>query len=877
MKPLKLTLSAFGPFAKETTVDFTRLGGRGLFLITGDTGAGKTTLFDGIAFALYGMASGGGERRDPSAFRSHFADAKTETFAELVFEHRGKTYTVRRNPTYIRQGYKTPRAHDAGMVCAESGEVWDGAREVTQAVIELLGLDEKQFRQTMMIAQGDFLRILHAKSDEREKIFEEIFGTQLYDHIERCVTERWKGVRDARRETMLRYEQLFGSMKLDAQREGEAAILAFSGAPDRADEAAEAFRALCEADSEELQRLNGEAEIADALRMKAQEVLQTGRMMNFALDRLAEARRQLAFENRREEEIMALAVEKIAAEKARAVGRAEESSARLAGECKRMQVNLAEARARMADAEKTCAAAEARFAQAAVEWEKQPEAMVRAKNLKRAVGELRILTGLVDRTRAAYVRHKQEAKAVAEAQAQYDRVFERFMRSQAGLLARSLEEGKPCPVCGSLHHPTPCPMPAQSASEEDVDRAQRLLKERMESEQVVSADCLKLKTQSLEQRKMIEDMLGCDVNISDAPGEEMSVQEEYHALCANLEAAEKNYRAAEREVTRARKELAAAQSAGETLASHLKHLERESAAAQQEYFRAMERAGFGDEESYRTAQRSDEEIGRLQSRVEEYDRNRAALRATIAELSEHTKDQEKVDLEAAAALVEERRTKCERVQALRQALATRVEVNQAVLKRLRAIARELVRVRGEFDLYDNLYRTLTGQLAGANKLSFETYILQYYFRRVVAEANKRLTRMSAGRFYLHCQEEASRKNVKTGLGLDVYDAFTNLKRDVKTLSGGESFLASLALALGFADVVQASSGGVALDAIFIDEGFGTLDEETLMRAMNALLQLSEGDRLVGIISHVAQLRELIDAKIVVTRNASGTSAVQVLK
>ena len=187
MKPIMLTLSAFGPFAGLTEVNFAALGSSGLFLISGETGSGKTTLFDGISFALYGSASGGDKRRDSSAFRSHFADAKTETFVELVFEHRGNTYTVRRNPTYTREGYKTPRNHDAYMFCAETGETWDGVKEVTQAVTGLLGLDETQFRQTMMIAQGDFLRILHATSAERERIFEEIFGTQLYDRIERSI------------------------------------------------------------------------------------------------------------------------------------------------------------------------------------------------------------------------------------------------------------------------------------------------------------------------------------------------------------------------------------------------------------------------------------------------------------------------------------------------------------------------------------------------------------------------------------------------------------------------------------------------------------------------------------------------------------------
>lgn len=245
MKPIKLTLSAFGPFAGEMTVDFAALGSSGLFLISGETGAGKTTLFDGISFALYGSASGGSDRRDSSAFRSHFAASKTETFAELTFEHRGRTYTVRRNPTYVRQGYKTPRTHDAHMTCAETGESASGAREVTTAITELLGLDEKQFRQTMMIAQGDFLRILHAGSAERERIFEEVFGTQLYDRIEREVSQRWKTARDARRDALLKYDQLFTSLRLDA----DDPLCELRTAPDRADEAAALLDERCKSAS----------------------------------------------------------------------------------------------------------------------------------------------------------------------------------------------------------------------------------------------------------------------------------------------------------------------------------------------------------------------------------------------------------------------------------------------------------------------------------------------------------------------------------------------------------------------------------------------------------------------------------------------------
>jgi len=204
-------------------------------------------------------------------------------------------------------------------------------------------------------------------------------------------------------------------------------------------------------------------------------------------------------------------------------------------------------------------------------------------------------------------------------------------------------------------------------------------------------------------------------------------------------------------------------------------------------------------------------------------------------------------------------------------------VNAASLKRLKAVARELDAARDRYSMLDNLYRTVTGQLAEAEKIAFETYILKYYFRRVILAANERLGRMSAGRFYLSCQEEPVKRNTKSGLGLDVFDSFTNHKRDVKTLSGGESFLASLALALGFADVVQASAGGVRLDAMFIDEGFGTLDEETLMRAMSVLVRLTEGDRLVGVISHVPSLRETIDAKILLRRTGNGDSKCEVVR
>ena len=866
MKPIRLTLSAFGPFAGEITVDFAALGRRGLFLISGDTGSGKTTLFDGVSFALYGSASGGGERRDASSFRSHFASDITETFAELTFDHRGRTYTLRRNPTYLREGYKTPRTHDAVMTCAETGESWEGAKEVTAAVTALLGLDEKQFRQTMMIAQGDFLRILHASSIERERIFEEIFGAQLYDRIENGVAQRWKTARDFRRETLLRYEQLFDGLRAPS---GE--LLALRDAPDRAEEAIALLDAHCKASADRLSQLEADLADAESRLSQAQEQLSTGRMINDGLDRLTRAEADLAREQSRAAEFAQLAETRDRAERAREVNRAAENAARLKRELSQRREQLRSAQSQQASAHPAAEAAEERLRAATDAWNRLPDLRARADALKRAAEDLTKLAGLVQRTRETYVRHRAARQQVDAAQSAYSAAFDAFMRSQAGLLARELRDGAPCPVCGSVHHPSPCALSPESADREDVERAQALLRQRTDAEQALSGECLQLKARSLELHAGVQTALGRDVVIGDAESEAAAAKREWMALNAKIDGADREYRRAVADAEQARKRLTAAASACETLSAQIDALAREAEQARADCVRALEQSGFPSESDYLAARRDDREISRLQSAVEGHERQLVHLRQTLADLSERWQGRERVDLTAAEQRAQELDRRRKALLDARQAQATDCEVNAVALRRMRTVARELDRAREQFDLLDNLYRTLTGQLAGRDRISFETYVLQYYFRRVILAANDRLGRMSAGRFYLTCQEEPAKRSMKTGLGLDVFDAFTNRKRDVKTLSGGESFLASLSLALGFADVVQSSSGGVRLDAMFIDEGFGTLDEESLMRAMAALSRLTEGDRMVGVISHVPLLREMIDARLVVTRCDDGSS------
>ena len=1177
MRPIRLKLSAFGPYGKTAEVDFSRLSG--LFLITGDTGAGKTTLFDGVSFALYGAASGGDARRDSASFRSHFADPKTPTFAELTFSHLGKTYFIHRNPTYLREGLKTPKQHDAEMTCLDDGRQWLGAREVTQAVTALLGLDEKQFRQTMMIAQGDFLRILHAKSDERERIFEEVFGTQAYSRLSRSLKERWSEKRAARDQSLVRYGQLFEELRLDGGGPDAQALKALAAAPDRADEAAALLTALCEADAEKLDALDAEILRAEANRKAAQERLNTGRMVNDGLSRLAQTRAQLAEAEAQSETMGALSMERDAAERARRTAKFEEETARIREEGVSRRRRLDEERARLTAAAAELDAAEAALSATDADWQALPalrtridrlsradQALRRAETLscrvaqaremlkqaqeRRAEAERALRAAEAAQTEAAAGRARAEvlsraaeslkrmaalseetdsaeadyrsAKAEADAaRAEADAAFDAFMGSQAARLARSLREGEPCPVCGSRAHPAPHPA-AEGAPNEDGVRLAQQRSEKMDAQaRKLSAEAVARRAQLLELNQSLTTELGREIAPAEAPGESRraaaearallvridetaealrrariaaeaadaearrgseslaadqaslrallqeaqaamareeatsnfantnsaahptgealsarheyaaeagtfdnlaasdssaadargyadangipqpsgaalsarredaaeagtpdnlaasdssaagtrgyadandiprrsgealaarredaaeadafgnpaafdgramdargcaeaasiacrsgaalaarredateqnestafppsgessaeasdipspeailsrrgEVERELGALNARVERVERERRAAEERAKAARSGRDGARSACDTLDAQCERLRSDWLKAKADFAAALSEQGFADEAEYRAARRDDGQISRMQSKIEAHAQSLQTLGQSLSELRQRWEGAQPVDFDAAGRALAEAEEALAQRRTERQALSTRAEVNRSALKRLRAEAVRLGRVRAEFGLCDNLYRTVSGQLAGAERISLETYVLQYYFRRVVAAANQRLTRMSAGRFYLECRMEEGKKNTRSGLGLNVLDAYTNRERDVKTLSGGESFLASLALALGFADVVQASSGGVRLDTMFIDEGFGTLDEETLSRAMAALTRLTEGDRLVGVISHVAQLRESIDSQIIVRGSPSGS-------
>lgn len=332
----------------------------------------------------------------------------------------------------------------------------------------------------------------------------------------------------------------------------------------------------------------------------------------------------------------------------------------------------------------------------------------------------------------------------------------------------------------------------------------------------------------------------------------------------------------------ARREHQAAQSALEAARALLSgsRSEREAQAASAldadaAWRNALGEEGFSGEDDYRAALVDEAEENAMAARLARYESALSAAEAALASLAELWEGRQPVDGEALRRRTEALRARTEALLRVEKDAQARLSHDSCLLPQLKRAVDEVERCLEDFGVLDDLYRTASGNVRGARKIPLENYLLQYYFRRVIIAANVRLTRMSEGRFSL-CQKQEEGLGGKAGLALDVLDRHTGKVRDVGTLSGGESFLASLAMALGFADVVQARRGGVRLDTLFIDEGFGTLDEETLLRALNVLEELAGGRRLIGVISHVAALKECIPRKIEVRASPAGGSAVSVV-
>ncbi len=916
MRPLKLTVSAFGPYAEKTEIDMAALGESGLYLITGDTGAGKTTIFDAITYALYGEASG--ENRDPSMMRSKYAEPDTATYVKLVFECGGKEYAVKRNPEYTRQakrggGTTTQRAEVELILPNE--RIVTKTREVSEEIRNIIGLDREQFSKIAMIAQGDFLKLLLAPTSERQKIFRDIFKTKRFDDLQ-------NELKSAASAAFAECEKLSGeiaryadSAVYDDEKHGEI----FGAEYVRADAAVEALTEIIETDEAKSEKLAAETErlakrLEDMNRRigKAEETEAARKALAEAETKLKEAEPELALLKNNLDAERAKQPERVKLESEAAVLESAlpeyDESDKISGVLKTKQSEAANENQKAAalknkikeitgaltelkiEREKLSGAGERREKLAA-EVDKAETREKRLTELAQRMDELEKHRNRLNEAWAKKEKTRAETEALKDIS---DKMNTAYLKEQAGIIAEKLKDGEKCPVCGSTSHPDLASKsetaPTEAELDEIADRIERA--ERIEHQANEAYIEMRRHEASLAgecENRGAELMNAADLDeiterLSDAADEaeeelkrlrtELKTEKSRAARAAELEIlipeTEKGLREVEASLAGSEKKIAALGAEIDEKSGALKKL--------------REKLKYGSRaDAEKRLQKIGSEIGNIEAALKSAEKSFekrsaevSALRGSVKSLSERLSDVPVIDLEKLAAEKAELDRDSARARETSADLALAIKTNISARDGIAASAKKLAAAEKRYTAVREMADTAGGTLRGREKVMLETYVQAAYFDKIIACANTRLLVMTDGRYELRRQAEADNNRSQSGLELSVADHWSGTERSVKTLSGGESFMASLALALGLSDEVQASAGGIVLGTMFVDEGFGSLDEDSLRQAVNALSGLAESSRLVGIISHVGELKQRIDKQIIVTKQKSGGSRVKIV-
>lgn len=917
MRPLKLVLSAFGPYAGRTEVAMDALGESGLYLITGDTGAGKTTLFDAICFALYGEASG--DSREASMLRSKYALPQTPTYVELVFWHRGKEYLIRRNPEYTRpktRGEGVTKEAAAALFSLPDGQVLTKIQEINRAVTELLGVSREQFSGIVMIAQGDFRKLLLADTRERQKIFRELFCTNRYQLLQNALEEARKEAAAACEDAEKSMAQYLSELKCAPESVlGEETALAREGKM-LPTETIELIGKLLQEDMaeedrllRELEQLRAGLERINAEIGRAQERQRTEQELSEIRKKLEELKSE--GEKYKERLAAAKAVLPKKEELLRESALLEkelpeyEKFERLKKELKDLQREKAGLQSRLAVKEQELAAGEQRLTaykeelsllgeesgekeKLAARWQELAEYLKTLGGIEAAYEELAESQEKLTAAQAAY---RKDSEYYRVKKQEYDALEQAFRDNQAGILAAALQEGSPCPVCGSTKHPHPARQVCEAPGEEELKSARKQLeadRKRAETSSSAAGTLCGIVTSRREQlcelmRRYLQtkEIEGLPVVLSDR---RRAAVEEQRTLEKELEESKKRTSRRAELLQRLPEAEAVYQKCFQELSGQREALggicvRLETKNAQYEERRAEMRFA-GKEEAEK---RRREIAGRIHLLQEEADAAEEEERAYRERM--HTLEGQKESCLRALEQMrsyepekllkerEMRKTQQDLLRKTQQEISTRLSVNEEVRKNTVKRAEELKRGEARLQWIKALSDTANGRLSGKEKIMLETYIQMTYFDRIIRRANLRLLQMSGAQYELKRMTQADNNRSQSGLELGVIDHYNGTERSVRTLSGGETFMASLSLALGLSDEIQQNAGGIQMDTLFVDEGFGTLDTNTLDQACRALADLTEGHRLVGLISHVSELKEKLERQIVVTKEKSGGSRI----
>lgn len=924
MRPQKLILSAFGPFAEETVIDFTRFKD-GIFLISGETGAGKTTIFDGICFALYGEPSGSYRKQD--MLRSDFAKDETETKVVFLFSHRKKQYKIERNPSYMRKskrGDKMTRQSPYAVLYQEDEIVTTGSQQVTAQMEEILGMDRMQYQQISMIAQGEFLKLLYAKGKERSEIFRKIFGTWYlyefqekikrrhlsckyeYENLGNTLLEQEDNIfvsKDAeeyeeytrylkQKHQIVEFMDVVKRYQYRKQQEYEN----FQKQKETQEELYQKQRIVFSQITEKRQKIKDIKEEIKELIVQEKENKAEQRAIKKEYDHIQKElpklhKNELRFQELQKQikqykELEALEKKKESLKNAkeRTIRQQEETEQKKENERQR-ELKLLEFLRQADEIETQYDHLQKEELKLHVQTEKNHEL---CKEKEAYFEKLRIYEEVGEVYDKIRMQRKEYRDRLSDWQDRYD-------CNQAGLLARNLIDGHPCPVCGSLHHP-------KTADFKESDITQEMLRALREETELIDRQ-YNTAFAKVKQSKGIVEI--CKEQLCKKSGKR---SEEFEKLDEIYEISLRQYKKVKKEFERIKKQKekiaeqrVKVEKSKERQLNYVEKLQeiagkshekdslyKQTEARIEEICKNLEYKTYKD--ASEEQQRLSDEIDQMKFNKEEIEKKKESveiqevhIKAAIEEkentlssvtkqLEEHKEMNEEIsDFRKFETKLHQMKKEIQKQNQNLEQLNQHISVNEQSIRFMDKKMEEYKEAEMNYTLLKDLSDTANGEQKGKTKISFERFVQSVYFDLILAAANERLSVMSEQRYYLFRKEENDINKGSSGLELEILDEWTGKRRNVRSLSGGESFKAALSLALGLSDVIQNKKGGIQVDTIFIDEGFGTLDADSLNKAMQIINSLSlEGNKLVGIISHVDELKDQIDQKIEVYKDHAGS-------
>lgn len=850
MQLKKLTMQAFGPFKDKVEIDFEKAKiDRGLLLITGDTGAGKTTIFDAICYALYGESSG--TTRKTNSLRSDFSSPDTGTYVKLEFYHNNKEYFVRRSPEYMRKS-KRGNGETKQPATAEfeiNGRMETKTNVVTKEIESLIGLDFKQFRQVAMLSQGEFTKFLLASSDEKTSIFRKIFNTDIYSNI----TLKLK-------EDLVLKEQKYKRTKEEIEKEKNK-ITDFNFSNLTNDQLSKYLEEKIISDEKALEE---KKKVVDKLNEK----ITTKKV---ELEKIEETNRKIKELENSKEKLQLLQKNNVMIEKEKGI---LDYNLHKAPKISNLLNLINKEQNNLKDTTKSLNTSKEKLTALKLLYDKNKEIYAdldkygdRVTDInKKIVSTKEKLKNLIKfkELNNSLIINEAKLKEILDEETlehnKYNKLSRNYYLNEAFILAEILEDNMPCPVCGSYDHPHKALKNDYSITKEDLEKQNEILSKIIDTRKTHES-----KIDSLKQNIK-------ELNLDSYTDVDTTINE-LNTLLDSLNNKLKEIKDSYNKLLKEKTDLTTDISKGEREIELYNDTILKSNADIEKYTKDLNdlyielNTSYDDFEQKKITQ---SELNTLSTKIKAYDTECNKYMTTIELYTKEVGTKEIINID-------------DKVEELNKNISSYELLNSeyndfyAVLKKEKEVANNikvyignLKREEKEYLTVKLLSDTANAKLIRKQRITFENYVQSYYLNNVLVEANKRLIKMTDGRYDLRKKEVSSSLTEKMGLEFSIFDSYTGKEREVSSLSGGEKFKAALALALGLSDVISMFAGGIKMDALFIDEGFGSLDQESLNQALNTLSDLVDDDKLVGIISHVSELISRIDKKIVVKKNNNGS-------